>query len=95
MFYPHLCETTMSYDSQRTFALGIGMTEKDLTDEEKDVLEASNQYVKEFEIERDRKLLKDARNDFEKLRDIEGMPEEALHILKEWTFRDGDDEYGE
>ena len=91
MHYPHLIETTMSEYTQRTYALGLDVSMKDLTEEEELVLKQSNAYIKDFEGEHARKLLKAARVDFEKLRDIKGLPEEALSILREWTYREGDE----
>lgn len=92
MKYPHLLETTMLGYQQRTYTMGLGVSKEDLSEEEVLVLKQSEQYVEKFEIERDRKLLKDAYEAFEKLRDIEGLPEEALSILREWTFREEDEE---
>lgn len=90
MNYPHLIETTMLGHAYRTFMLGPGYTKEMLTDEERKILDFSEEYIKEYEVERTEKLLKWARMDFEKLRDIDGMPEEAIYILKKWTTRDGD-----
>ena len=54
------------------------------------VLKRSSRYVERYYAERNEKLLKLARADFEKLRDIPNMPDEALDILREWTTREED-----
>ena len=54
------------------------------------VLKRSRRYVERYYAERNEKLLKLARADFEKLRDIPNMPDEALDILREWTTREED-----
>ena len=91
MSYPHLIETTMLEYTQSTYALGLGVNMEDLTEEERLVLEQSNDYIKDFEREQTQNLLKAARDAFERLRDIEGLPEEAISILREWTYREGDE----
>lgn len=91
MEYPHLIETTLSDYDERTYAIGIGQ-EDELTSEEKEVLAKSEAYVKAYNTKRDRKTLAKARKTFEQLRDIKGLPEKAIEILKYWTFREGDDE---
>lgn len=89
--YPHLIETTEPGYTQRTYMVGFCAGDQ-LTDEEMKVLVESEKYVKEYEIERLMEIWKRAKEDFEKLRDIAGMPEEAIEILKKWTERYGDDE---
>lgn len=90
--YEHLIETTISGYSQRTFTFALGVTKQDITDEERRVYEASREYENEFENEANRKIIKLAMKDFERLRDIPGMPEEAIEILRHWTTREGDEE---
>ena len=91
MSYPHLIETTILEYTQSTYALGLGVNMEDLTEEERLVLEQSNDYIKDFEREQTQNLLKAARAAFERLRDIKNLPEEALFILREWTYREGDE----
>lgn len=86
---PHLIETTLNGDSQRTYIAGVD--ENRLTPEEKKVLAASRRYEERRNAEENARLLKEARNDFEKLRDIRWMPKKAIQILKRWTFRNGHD----
>ena len=88
--YPHLIETTTSDYSKRTYMIGPDVSYSDLTEEEKRVVERSKAYIEWFEIERGRELLELARRDFERLRDIPNMPDEAIRILREWTTRDDD-----
>lgn len=90
--YQHLIETTLSDYTQRTYTLGMGYSYKDLTEEEKTVLHNSEKYEKWYDNKRNRRLVKEAIKDFEKLRDIPNLPIEAIDILKNWTFRD-EDEY--
>lgn len=57
---PHLIDTTMSSDFMRTFVIGMGYTEDDLTDLEKELLKASEiqlaiNRAEEEQWERDRK----------------------------------------
>lgn len=88
----NLIEITMSDDDIRVYEMGIGVTEADLTDVERKLVEESRKYLKQKEIKQTAKSLNRARKDFEKLRDIPNMPEEAIEILKYWTYRHGDDE---
>lgn len=88
----HLVELTMSDDYIRVYELGIDVTEADLTDEERELLKESREYLKQKEIRQNAEQLRRARRDFEKLRDIPNMPEEAIKILQRWTYRHGDDE---
>lgn len=91
MEYPHLIETTLSDYDERTHAIGIGQ-EDELTSEEKEALVKSEASAKAYATKRDRETLAKARKTFERLRDIEGLPEKAIELLKYWTFRDGDDD---
>lgn len=86
----HLIEVTMPDDYIRVYALGIDVTEADLTDDERKLLEESREYLKQKEIKQTAEQLRRARRDFEKLRDIPDMPEAAIKILQRWTFRDED-----
>jgi hypothetical protein len=89
--YPNLIETTTSWYTERTYMKGLGVRDADLTEAEKKVLERSERYVERYRAEENEKLLKLAREDFEKLRDIPNMPDEAIYILKRWTSRYEDD----
>ncbi|MCK9288486.1 MAG: hypothetical protein M0P29_13080 [Sphaerochaetaceae bacterium] len=89
--YPNLIETTTSWYTERTYMKGLGVRDADLTEEEMKVLERSERYVERYYAEENEKLLKLARADFEKLRDIPNMPDEALDILREWTTREEDE----
>ena len=90
--YPNLIEITALEDTERVYVKGPGVLDSDLTDAEKVLVEHSKYYLKERLAKRNEKLVKLARADFEKLRDIPNMPDEAIYILKRWTFRD-EDEY--
>lgn len=90
---PHLIETTLSGYEQRTYTIGIGVMRSDLTDDEKQIVAESEKYYKEYEAKENKQILALERSDFEKLRDIQNMPDEAIEILKQWTERNGDDEY--
>lgn len=90
--YQHLIETTLSDYTQRTYTLAVGCSYEDLTEEEKTVLHNSEKYEKWYDNKRNGWLVKEAREDFEKLRNIPNLPKEAIDILKNWTFRD-EDEY--
>lgn len=89
--YPNLIERTTLEDSEPVYMKGPGVLDSDLTDAEKVLLERSEHYLKERRAKRNEKLVKLARADFEKLRDIPGMPDEAVYILKRWTSRYEDD----
>jgi hypothetical protein len=89
--YPNLIETTTSWYTERTYMKGLGVRDADLTGKEKEVLERSERYVERYHAEENEKLLKLAIEDFEKLRDIPGMPDEALDILRVWTTREEDE----
>lgn len=91
MEYPHLIETTLSDYEERTYAIGLDQ-EEELTPEEKEVLAKSDAYEKAYNTKRNRKTLAKAYKTFEQLRDIEGLPEKAIELLRYWTFREGDDE---
>lgn len=93
--YQHLIETTLSDYTQRTYTLGVGYSYEDLTEEEKTALHDSEKYEKCYSNERNSWLVKEAREDFEKLRNIPNLPKEAIDILKNWTFRDGDEDEDE
>lgn len=86
----HLIEVTMSDDYIRVYELGVDVTEDDLTEDERQLLEESRAYLKGKEIKQTAERLRRARRDFEKLRDIPNMPEAALKILRRWTTRDED-----
>lgn len=68
--YPNLIETTTSEDIEPTYMKGVGVLDSDLTDVEKVVLKRSRRYVEMRRADRNVKLVKLARVDFEKLRDI-------------------------
>lgn len=89
--YPNLIEITTLEDTEPVYTKGPGVLDSDLTDAEKVALEYSKYYLKERRAKRNEELVKRARKDFEKLRDIPNMPDEAIYILKRWTFRDEDD----
>ena len=89
--YPNLIEITTREDTERVYVKGPGVLDSDLTDAEKVLLEYSEYYLKEHRAKRNEELVKRARADFEKLRDIPNMPDEAIYILKRWTYRDEDD----
>lgn len=86
----HLVELTMLDDDIRVYVIGIGVTKDDLTDEERELLRESREYLKQKEIRQNAEQLRRARRDFEKLRDIPNMPEAAIKILKRWTTRGED-----
>lgn len=90
---PLVLETTMMGYERRTAVMGVGVTWDMLTDEEKSMVAGSGEYIKGYERKEKRRTLKLARNDFEKLRDIPNMPEEAIDILRNWTIRDEDEEH--
>jgi hypothetical protein len=89
--YPNLIEITTLEDTERVYTKGPGVVVSDLTDAEKVVLERSKYYLEERRVKRNEELVKRARADFEKLRDIPNMPDDAIYILKRWTYRDEDD----
>ncbi len=90
--YPHLLEITTLEDTEPVYIKGPGVLDSDLTNAEKVLLEYSECYLKERRAKKNEKLVKLAREDFEKLRDIPGMPNEALDILRVWTTRDEDED---
>lgn len=90
---PRIIEVTDICDEIRTYMIGPGVTYDELTDYEKEVVRISKAYIEQRKIDETKELLKLARKDFEKLRDIPNMPDEALYILKRWTYRNEDDFY--
>lgn len=91
-YYPHLLECTMSDDTQQVYTLGFEVDIGSLSDEEKRILDRSNTYLKDKEIAWLTSIKTKAYRDFELLRDLPNMPEEAIAILKEWTTRPGDED---
>lgn len=89
-YIENLIETTMLGYDRRTFDTSIPLDE--LPDDERAIVLSSREYVKEYNAKRNEIILKNAMEDFEKLRDIDGMPDDAIEILKQWTNRDGDDD---
>lgn len=89
--YPNLIETITFDDIGPTYMKGVGVLDSDLTDVEKVVLKRSRRYVERCRADRNMRLLRLAREDFEKLRDIPNMPDEALDILRVWTIREEDE----
>ncbi len=89
--YPNLIEITALEDTEPVYMKGPGVLDSDLTDVEKVVLKRSRCYVERRRADRNMKLLKSAREAFEKLRDIPNMPDEALDILRAWTTREEDE----
>lgn len=86
---PHLLETTMSGYNRRTYMAARGAI---LTEEEKRIVAESKEYVKQYEADENKRVLKLAYKAFERLREIPDMPDDAIDILKQWTMRDGDEE---
>lgn len=91
-YMPHLIETTMCGHEQRTYTVGLGVSSDDLSDDEKEILAESEIYCREYERKETENSLNIARRDFEKLRDIPNMPNEAIDILRNWTTRAEDEE---
>lgn len=91
-YCPHLLECTMIDDTQPVYMLGLGVDIGSLSDEEKRILDRSNTYLKDKEIAQLKRIKTEAYRDFERLRDLPNMPEEAIAILKEWTSRPGDED---
>lgn len=91
-YCPHLLECTMSDDTQQVYMLGFGVDIGSLSDEEKRILDRSNTYLKDKEIAQLTSIKTEAYRDFERLRDLPNMPDEAIAILKEWTTRPGDED---
>lgn len=91
-YCPHLLECTMSDDTQPVYMLGLGVDIGSLSDEEKRILDQSNSYLKDKEIAQLTSIKTEAYRDFERLRDLPNMPDEAIAILKEWTTRPGDED---
>lgn len=93
MGYEHLLEI-ISIDSPDRIlhCIGPGYTWEDLTEDERKELIESERCRYKIKINTLEKQLWFARRDFEKLRDIPNLPEEAIYILKDWTYRDGDDD---
>lgn len=89
--YPNLIEITALEDTEPVYMKGPGVLDSDLTDAEKVVLKRSRRYVEMRRADRNVKLVKLAREGFEKLRDIPNMPDEALDILRAWTTREEDE----
>lgn len=90
--FPHLLECTMTDDPQRVYMLGLGVDIGSLSDKEKRILYQSNSYLKDKEIAQLTRIKVEAYRDFERLRDLPNMPDEAIEILKEWTTRPGDED---
>ena len=84
---PRLIETTMCGYNRRTYLPAIGAI---LTEEEKRIVAESKEYVKQYEADETKRVLKLAYKDFEQLRDIAGMPDDAIKILREWVTREDD-----
>lgn len=91
-YYPHLWEITMTDDPIRVYMLGIGVDIESLSDEEKRILDHSKSYLKDKKIAQLTRIKTEAYRDFERLRDLPNMPDEAIAILKEWTTRPGDED---
>lgn len=91
-YSPHLLECTMSDDTQRVYMLGMGVDIGSLSDEEKRILDQCNSYLKDKKIAQLTRIKVAAYRDFERLRDLPNMPDEAIEILKEWTTRPGDED---
>jgi len=89
--YPNLIERTTLEDTEPVYMKGPGVLDSDLTNAEKVLLEHSEHYLRERRAKRNEKLVELARADFEKLRDIPSMPDEALDILRAWTTREEDE----
>lgn len=90
--FPHLLECTMTDDTQRVYMLGFGVDIGSLSNKEKRILGQSNSYLKDKEIAQLTRIKVAAYRDFERLRDLPNMPDEAIEILKEWTTRPGDED---
>lgn len=90
-YYPHLLECTMCDDTQRVYTLGRGVDIDSLSGEEKQLLEDSKAYLRDKEIAGLMRTTASALRAFERLRDLPGMPADAIAILKEWTTRPGDE----
>lgn len=88
---PRILEVTTIRDEIRTYMIGPGVTYDELTDYEKELVRSSKAYIEQRKIDETKELLKLARKDFEKLRDIPNMPDEALDILRVWTTREEDE----
>lgn len=88
---PRILEVTTIRDEIRTYMIGPGVTYDELTDHEKELVRSSKAYIEQRKIDETKELLKLARKDFEKLRDIPNMPDEALDILRVWTTREEDE----
>lgn len=82
----------MSDDTQQVYMLGFGVDIGSLSDKEKRILDQSNSYLKDKEIAQLTSIKTEAYRDFERLRDLPNMPDEAIAILKEWTTRPGDED---
>jgi len=79
--YPNLIETTMSGYGRTTYMLGLGATDSMLSEDEREVLEQSRQYVKEYERKENERKIKVMYEAFEELAKIENMPEDAMSII--------------
>ena len=90
MSYPHLIECTMADYDRRTYIIGIGYGFNDLTDEEKQVVMGSHQYMASHEIKELKNLLANAYKDFEKLHGM-NLPEKAMQIVNRWIDEDEDE----
>lgn len=94
-YYPNLIDCTMGDDTQRVYTLGLGVDIDSLSGAEKRALEDSNTYLRDKEIAGLMRTKASALRAFERLRDLSGMPGEAIEILKEWTTRPGDEDDGQ
>lgn len=75
--YPHLMDVTGEGDTDRIYIKKLGVRDDELTEAEAFVIRRSEDYVNA----RDRKR---ARETFERLLQIEGMPVEAICIINKW-----------
>lgn len=91
-YFPHLWECTMIDDTQKVYMLGLGVDIESLSNNEKRILDQSNSYLKDKEMAQLTRIKVEAYRDFERLRDLSNMPDEAIEILKKWTTRPGDDD---
>lgn len=91
-YFPHLLECTMIDDTQKVYMLGRGVDIGSLSNKEKRILDQSNSYLKDKEMAQLTRIKVEAYRDFERLRDLSNMPDEAIEILKKWTTRPGDED---
>lgn len=93
-YYSHLLECTMCDDTQRVYTLARGVDIDSLSGAEKQLLEDSKAYLRGKEIAGLMRTKASALRAFERLRDLPGMPDDAIAILREWTTRPGDEDDG-